>query len=102
MARLVINDDITSGKSLTSGQVLQLDGFTMGARTVIEPTASPVIAKHHLCIGLEHSEKMDPADISSLNELLDRIAAWGFQQTMIGSGLNLTRGKSISRLSPTW
>ena len=34
--------------------------------------------EHHLRIGLEYSKKMDPADVSSLNELLDRIAARGF------------------------
>lgn len=49
----------------------------MGARSVIKPTTDPKIAKHHLRIGLEHSEKMDPADISSLNKLLDCIAALG-------------------------
>ena len=43
----------------------------------VKPTTSPMIAKHHPCIGLEYSEKMDPADTSSLNELLDRIAALG-------------------------
>ena len=76
MARLVINDDITSGRSLTSGQVLQLGGFTVGARMAIKTTASPVIAKHP-CIGLEYSEKMDLVDTSSLNELLDCIATLG-------------------------
>ena len=74
MARLVINDDITSGRSLTSGQVLQLGGFTVGARMAIKPTTSPGIAKHHPRIGLEYSEMMDLVDISSLNELLERIA----------------------------
>ena len=75
MARLVINDNITSGRNLTSGQVLQLGGFTMGARTAVKPTTAPTIAKHHLRISLEHSEKMDLVDILSLNELLDCIAA---------------------------
>jgi hypothetical protein len=77
MARLVINDDITSGRSLTLGQVLQLGSFTIGAGMAIKPTAPPVIAKHHPRIGLEYSQKMDPADVSSLNKLLDRIAALG-------------------------
>ena len=77
MARLVINDDITSGGALTPGQVLQLGGFTMGARSAIKPTADRIVAKHHPHVSLEHSEKMDPADVSSLNELLDRIAALG-------------------------
>ena len=49
----------------------------MGTRSAVKPTVAPTIAKHHLRISLEHSEKMDPADVSSLNELLDRIAALG-------------------------
>ena len=49
----------------------------MGARTAVKPTSPPTIAKHHLRIGLEHSENMDPTVVSSLNELLDRIAALG-------------------------
>ena len=77
MPHLVINDNITSGKSLTSGQILQLGGFIIGARTSIKPTAPPKVAKHRLCIGLEYSVKMDPTDVSSLNELLDHIAALG-------------------------
>ena len=77
MARLVINDDITSRRAIAPGQVPQLGGFTMGARLAIKPKATPEIAKHHLHIGLEHSEKMDLADASSLNELLDHIAALG-------------------------
>src|SRR5215216_4636276 len=77
MARLVINDDITSGRALTPGKVLQLGGFTIGARLAIKPAAAPTIAKHHLRISLKHSEKMDPADVLSLNELQDRIAALG-------------------------
>ena len=75
MARLVINEDITSGGALTPGQVLQLGGFTMGARSAVKPMVIPTITKHHLHASLEHSEKMDPANVSSLIELLDRIAA---------------------------
>ena len=40
-------------------------------------TPTPTIAKHHSHIGLEYFKKMDPADVSSLNELLDRITALG-------------------------
>ena len=77
MACLVINDNVTSGRALAPGQVLQLGGFTMGTRLAVKPKTAPAIAKHHLRIGLEHSKKMDPADASSLNELLDHIAALG-------------------------
>ena len=77
MARLVINDNITSGGALTPRQVLQLGGFTLGARSAIKHTAALPAAKHHLRISLEHSEKLDPAVDSSINELLDRVAALG-------------------------
>ena len=60
MARLVINDNITSGRALAPGQVLQLGGFTMGARLAIKPKATLEIDKECLLIGLEHPEKMDP------------------------------------------
>ena len=75
MARLVADNKITSGRALVPGQILQLGSFTMGARSAVKPMAAPQIAKNHLCIDLEHSNKMDPADISSLNELLDCLAA---------------------------
>ena len=77
MARLVINDKITSGRALVPGQVLQIGSFTMGARPAVKPKAVPRIAKDHLRINPESVDKMDPADVSSLNELLDRIAALG-------------------------
>ena len=49
----------------------------MGTGTAIKPTTPPAIAKHHLRVGLEQSKNMDPADVSSLNEILDCIAALG-------------------------
>ena len=49
----------------------------MGAHTAFKSRAALEIAKHRLHVGLEHPKKIDPADISSLNELLDRIAGLG-------------------------
>ena len=49
----------------------------MGARTAIKPKAAQLIAKNRLRISPEHSHKLDLADVSALNELLDRIAALG-------------------------
>src|SRR4051812_31892169 len=77
MARLVINNIITSGRALAPGQVLQLSGFTMDAQSAAKPKAVPEITEHHLRIGFKDSEKMDPTDVLSLNELLDHIAALG-------------------------
>ena len=75
MAHLVINEKITSGRALVPGQILQIGNFTIGARPAIKPEAVPWIAKNHLRINPESVDKMDPTDISSLNKLLDRIAA---------------------------
>ena len=61
----------------------------MGAHTAVKPTSTPDIAKHHLRIGLELSEKMDPPDISSLNELLDRITTLGLAPDYDRIGLKL-------------
>ena len=48
MARLVIEDNITSGGALALGQTLQLGGFVMTARSAAVPTmTSQVIKKHH-------------------------------------------------------
>ena len=77
MAHLVINNSITFGGCLASGQTLQVGGFIVGACAAVEPATPRTTVGHHLRIGLEYSEKMDPADISSLNELLDRIATLG-------------------------
>ena len=74
MARLVINNNITSGGCLASGQTLQFDGFTVRACTAVEPVTIPTAAGHRLRIGPKYSKKLDPA-VLSLNELLDRIAA---------------------------
>ena len=43
----------------------------------IKPTAPLMMAKTHLRIDIEYSEKMDLADVLSSNELLDRIPALG-------------------------
>ena len=77
MTRLVIKDNITCGRSLTPGQIQKLGGFIMGARKTTKPTTPPIIARHLPRIGLGYSEKMDQANISSLSELLDHIAALG-------------------------
>ena len=77
MARLVINDSITSKRALIPGQTLRLGDFTVGARPAIKPKATPQVTENPLRISPEYSNKMDPVDLSSLNELLDRITALG-------------------------
>ena len=75
MARLVIKDGITSGGALASGQTLRLGSFTITARTAVKPTMTSRVIKNRLRFSSEYSEQMDPIELSSLNELLDRIFA---------------------------
>ena len=77
MARLVIKESITSGGALASGQTLRLGGFTMTARSAIKPMMTSQVIENHLRVDSEYSKWVDPAELSFLNELLDRIAAMG-------------------------
>ena len=49
----------------------------MTARSVAAPTMTSQVIKNNLHVGSEFAEQMDPMELSSLNELLDRIAALG-------------------------
>ena len=77
MARLVIKDGITSGGALASSQTLRLGSFTMTPRTAVKPMMTSRVIENHLRVDSEYSKRMDPMELSSLNELLDRIAALG-------------------------
>ena len=77
MARLVVKDNITSGGALALGQTLRLGGFIMTARSAVAPTMTSQVIKNSLHDDLELAEQMDPMELSSLNELLDHIAALG-------------------------
>ena len=77
MARLVVKENITSGGALAVGQTLRLGGFVMTARSAAAPTMTSRVIKNSLHVGLGFTEQMDPIELSSLNELLDRIATLG-------------------------
>ena len=49
----------------------------MTARSAGEPKMTSPVIKNRLRIDSEYSKLMDPTELSSLNELLDRIAALG-------------------------
>ena len=49
----------------------------MTARSAVAPSMTSRIIKNSLHIGSELTERMNPMELSSLNELLDRIAALG-------------------------
>ena len=77
MARLVVKDNITSGGALVVGQTLRLGGFAMTSRTAATSTMTSRVIKNSLHVNSELAEQMDRMELSSLNELLDRIAALG-------------------------
>ena len=77
MARLVVKDNITFGGALAVGQTLRLGGFVMAIRSAATPTMTSQVIENNLRVSPEFTEQMDPMDLSSLNELLDRIAALG-------------------------
>ena len=77
MVRLVVKENITSRGALAVGQTLRLGGFIMTARSAVAPTMTSQVITNSLRVGLEFAEQMDPMELSSLNELLDRIAALG-------------------------
>ena len=49
----------------------------MTARSAVAPTMTSRVIENSLHIGSKFTEQMDPMDLSSLNELLDHIAALG-------------------------
>ena len=77
MAHLVIKDNITSEGALAVGQTLRLGGFIMTAPSAGAPMMASRVINHNLHVSSELAEQMDPMELSSLNELLDRIAALG-------------------------
>ena len=77
MARLVVKDNIISGGALAVGQTLWLGGFIMTAPSAVTPMMTSRVITHNLRINSELAKLMDPIGLSSLNELLDHIAALG-------------------------
>ena len=59
MARLVLKDNITSGGVLAPGQTLRLGGFTMIARSAVEPTMTSRAIESNLHISSELAEQLD-------------------------------------------
>ena len=49
----------------------------MTAHSAVAPTMTSQVIKNSLHVGSGFAEQMDPMELSSLNELLDRIAALG-------------------------
>ena len=77
MARLVVKDNTTSGGALAVGQTLRLRSFVKTARSAVMPTMTSRVIKNSLHVGSRFAGQMDPIELSSLNELLDRFTALG-------------------------
>ena len=77
MSCLVFKDGTTIGGALVVGQTLRLGGFIMTACSAAAPTMTSRVIENSLHVNSELTEQMDPMELSSLNEILDRIAALG-------------------------
>ena len=97
MDHLVVKVNITSGGALASGQTLQLGDFTMTARSAVKPTVTSQVIENHLRVDSEYSKWMDPTELSSLNNLLNCIAALGVATDYDRIGL---KPDQRDRLSP--
>ena len=55
----------------------------MTARSAVTSTMTSQVIKNNLPVGSGFAEQMDPMELSSLNELLDRIAVLGSTMTSV-------------------
>ena len=77
MPHPVFKDDTVAKGALAIGQTLRLGGFLMTACPATAPTMTSRVIESNLHVNSELAEQLDPMELSSLNELLDRIAALG-------------------------
>ena len=73
----VFKDGIFAKGALAAGQTIRLGGFLMTACPATASTMTSQVIKSNLRVSSEFAERLDPIELSSLNELLDRIAALG-------------------------
>lgn len=72
----------------------------MAAPSALAPTMASRVINHNLRVSSELAEQMDPMELSSLNELLDRITALGVATNYDRIGLKPDR-RDIRSLSAT-
>ena len=73
----VFKDSAVAKGALAVGQALRLGGFLMTACSATAPTMTSRVIKSDLHVSSEFAEQLNPIELSSVNELLDRIAALG-------------------------
>ena len=66
-------------------------------RTGVAPTMTSRVIENSLHIGWKFTEQMDPMELSSLKELLDRIAALGVATYYDQIGLKPDQGRLTLR-----
>ena len=77
MSRPVFKDGTISEGALAIGQTFRLGGFLMTASPAAAPTMTSRVIESNLHVNSKLAERMGPMELSSLNELLDRISASG-------------------------
>ena len=88
MSHLVFKDGTIAEGALAIVQTLRLGGFLTTACSAAAPMMTSRVIESNLHVNSELAEQLDPMDLSSLNELLDRINALGVASTTIRLGLN--------------
>ena len=77
MQHPVFKDGVVAKGALAVGQTLRLGGFLMTACSAAAPMMTSRVIESNLHVSSEFAEQLDPMELSSLNELLDRIAVLG-------------------------
>ena len=77
MPRPVFKDVTIAKGALAVGQTLRLGGFLMTACSASTPTMTSRAIENNLHVSSELAEQLDPMELSSINELLDRFTALG-------------------------
>ena len=73
----VFKDDTVAKGALAVGQTLQLGGFLMTTYSASAPMMTSRAIENNLHVNSELAEQLNPIELSSINELLDRFAALG-------------------------
>ena len=73
----IFKDGIFADGALATSQTIRLGGFLMTACPATASTMTSQVVKSNLRVSSKFTERLDPIELSSVNELLDRIAALG-------------------------
>ena len=93
MPHPVFKDGAIAKGALAIGQTLRLGRFLMTACSAATPTMTSQVIKSDLRINSEFAKQLDPMELSSVNELLDRIAALGVATDYDQIGLKTDLGE---------